>query len=126
MLCVSTQPWCLAHRDHCPTASGLISTPVRMPCVSTQPWCLAHRDHCPTASLLNVSAHRVYGRPVLLLPILRPICARPFVPFQLDTVSHCHDVLRVCSRIAAFQHSVDPHNRQYLRRYEGIIKAHLR
>jgi len=30
--------------------------------------CLADRDHCP-ANLLNVSARRVCGRPLLLLPI---------------------------------------------------------
>jgi hypothetical protein len=31
---------------------------------------LAARDHCPPATILNVSAHRVFGRPILLLPVL--------------------------------------------------------
>jgi len=30
----------------------------------------AARDHSPPAALLNVSAHRVFGHPVLFFPIL--------------------------------------------------------
>ena len=70
---------------------------------------LALREYSPPATLLNVSAHRVFGRPILLSPILTShtdaACAHlrgsilcyMASSFPLEAVSYCHDVFRVGS-----------------------------
>jgi hypothetical protein len=88
---------------------------------------LAARDHCHAATLLNVSAHRVFGSPLFLLPILTShtnvacahlrcsILATWHPNFHLRLWSHFHDVLHVgCLPYFSFIRSVFPYKTQFL------------
>jgi hypothetical protein len=85
----------------------------------------AFRDHCPPSATLNVSAHRMFGRPVLLLPILTShidaACTQPrwsilatwrsHLHFRL---SYCYDVLHIAYLpYCRIRHSAAPYNKQY-------------
>lgn len=84
------------------------------------------RNRCLPAVLLNIFAHRIFGRLVLFLPILIShnvvACVRGrgsirdtcFAPFSLANVSRCHDVLRV-GPLPHFsnRHSIAPYHWRY-------------
>ena len=65
---------------------------------------LALREYCPPAALLDVSARQVFGRTVLLLPVLKhqvdETCAHPRWSIPATWSRHFHLTLRATSTMS--------------------------